>query len=310
MGDPDKRDFFSDDGGAARQRFRPNTPHGLKPKDLAGIPWRVAFALQADGWILRSDIIWAKPSCLPENVQDRPTKMHEYIFLLAKSDRYFFDTEAIREESPGMKANAHKHMATRLAAAQDGGMNVSLEDLMQALRNRRSVWSVSPESYPGAHFATWPTDLVDLMVKAGSSERGCCPTCLAPMNRIVDKVGNTTGRHLEYGVYEKATDRGISSSARVSLGGEMPLSTHITVGWEKSCTCPDFEPIRCTVMDTFSGSGTTGVVSLAGGRNYTGLDLNKGHYLDLAYARLNGLSAPKKPSEDKVVDPISSMFGE
>lgn len=121
--------------------YRPDTPDGLKPKDLIGLPWRLAFALQADGWYLRSDIIWNKPNCQPESVKDRPTRSHEYIFLFSKSDRYYFDREQIMEPSIG---NSGK-------------------------KNRRSVWNINTEGFKGAHFAVFPPKLVELCVLAGTA---------------------------------------------------------------------------------------------------------------------------------------------
>ena len=132
--DPDRKN------PARGMRFRPPTPSGLKPKDLIGIPWRLALALQDDGWYLRSDIIWHKPNCQPESVRDRPTRAHEYLFLLSKSETYYYDHEAIKEP-----------------AAAPG-----------AARNRRSVWSVPTVAFTGAHFATFPPDLVIPCVLAGS----------------------------------------------------------------------------------------------------------------------------------------------
>ncbi len=128
---------------ARAMRYRPPTPQGLKPKDLIGVPWRVALALQEDGWYLRSDIIWYKPNCQPESVKDRPTSAHEYLFLFSKSERYFYDYQAVKE--PG------KNPGT--------------------LRNRRTVWSIPTEPFPGAHFATFPPSLVEPCILAGS-ERG------------------------------------------------------------------------------------------------------------------------------------------
>jgi len=113
---------------------RPDTPEGLKPKDLIGVPWRLAFALQADGWYLRSDIIWEKPNCMPESVKDRPTKAHEYIFLFSKSEKYYYDYQSICENG----------------------------------RNKRSVWSVNTQPFPEAHFATFPPKLIEPCIIAGS----------------------------------------------------------------------------------------------------------------------------------------------
>ncbi len=120
--------------------YRPDTPEGLKPKDLIGIPWRVAFALQDDGWYLRSEIIWEKPNSMPESVKDRPARCHEHLFLLTKSEKYYYDHEAVREP-------------------RDDGKGV---------RNRRTVWSINTESFTGAHFATFPTALVEPCLLAGS----------------------------------------------------------------------------------------------------------------------------------------------
>lgn len=115
--------------------YRARTPKDLKPKDLVGIPWRLAFALQEAGWYLRSDIIWEKPNCMPESVKDRPTRSHEYIFLFSKSLRYYYDTQKITETNG---------------------------------RNRRTVWSVPTEAFPGAHFATFPPRLIEPCILAGS----------------------------------------------------------------------------------------------------------------------------------------------
>ncbi|RIH66183.1 site-specific DNA-methyltransferase [Mariniphaga sediminis] len=119
--------------------YRPPTPEGLKPKDLIGVPWRLAFALQNDGWYLRSDIIWNKPNCQPESVKDRPTRSHEFVFLLSKSKKYFYDPEAIKEP------------------ASDG-----------KLKNRRSVWNINTNGFKGAHFAVFPPELVKVCMLAGS----------------------------------------------------------------------------------------------------------------------------------------------
>ena len=120
--------------------YRPPTPEGLKPKDLIGVPWRLAFALQKDGWYLRSDIIWNKPNCQPESVKDRPTQAHEYVFLMTKTESYYYDHEAIKEPT------------------KDG----------RSKRNRRSVWSLNTEGFNGAHFAVFPPELVRFCILAGS----------------------------------------------------------------------------------------------------------------------------------------------
>jgi site-specific DNA-methyltransferase (adenine-specific) len=143
-------------------------PQGLKGKDLIGIPWRVAFALQADGWYLRQDIIWHKPNPMPESVRDRCTKAHEYIFLLSKSPKYFFDSEAIKEPaSAPPKKCGPKNDATR----NDGGRTGIVRGDGET-RNRRDVWTISTKPFKGAHFATFPPDLIEPCVLAGSPEGG------------------------------------------------------------------------------------------------------------------------------------------
>lgn len=124
--------------------YRAPTPDGLKPKDLIGVPWRLAFALQADGWYLRTDIVWFKPNAQPESVKDRPSRAHEFLFLLSKGEQYYYDFESIKEPSLG-----------------NGGT-----------RNRRSVWAINTEPFPDAHFATFPPSLVAPCVQAGSPPRG------------------------------------------------------------------------------------------------------------------------------------------
>lgn len=214
---------------------------GYKTKDLMGIPWMLAFALRADGWYLRQDIIWHKPNPMPESVTDRCTKAHEYIFLLSKSPQYYFDHEAIQEVATGydgrkdteMKGSAkyegtnesaaNSHERWRFKNLQDKGQTThtmherraeGLPDEMYAVRNKRDVWSVSVKPYSGAHFATFPPDLITPMILAGSR------------------------------------------------GGD-------------------------TVLDPFTGSGTTGYVCKKLGRNFLGTELNP-EYVALARDRIDG----------------------
>jgi site-specific DNA-methyltransferase (cytosine-N4-specific) len=138
------RDADSKNKGRAMS-YRAPTPDGLKPKDLIGVPWRLAFALQADGWYLRSDIIWNKPNCQPESVKDRPTRSHEYVFLFSKSEKYFYDWQAVMEPAVDTKLKG---------------------------KNRRTVWNINTEPFPGRHFAVYPKALVRLCVAAGCPESG------------------------------------------------------------------------------------------------------------------------------------------
>lgn len=138
------RDSDAKNKGRAME-YRAPTPKGLKPKDLIGVPWKLAFALQADGWYLRTDIVWNKPNCQPESVKDRPTRSHEYVFLFSKSEKYFYDWESIMEPAAIPK---------------------------QKSKNRRTVWNINTEPYPGSHFAVYPRALVRLCVAAGSKLDG------------------------------------------------------------------------------------------------------------------------------------------
>jgi DNA modification methylase len=149
-----------------------DVPPGLKPKDLCGIPWRVAFALQDDGWYLRQDIIWSKPNPMPESVTDRCTKAHEYIFLLTKRARYFYDADAVKEEAIGSGGGAFGSVSNADAAVASGQQvrryerpDYRLEGLG---RNARSVWHIATQPYPDAHFATFPEALPERCIKAGT----------------------------------------------------------------------------------------------------------------------------------------------
>ena len=147
------------------------TGSGLKPKDLCGIPWRVAFALQEDGWGLRQDIIWHKPNPMPESCTDRCTKSHEYIFLLAKSPRYYYDADAVREpNSDPTRTNFER--GVKLDKSRKDLASWSKPYKPAAGRNRRSVWNIPGNSYPGAHFATFPHDLVKPCIMAGCPDGG------------------------------------------------------------------------------------------------------------------------------------------
>jgi DNA modification methylase len=151
---------------------RPKTPQGMKPKDLIGIPWLLAFALRADGWYLRQDIIWHKPNPMPESVRDRCTKAHEYVFLMSKSERYWFDAAAIAE--PAVYDGAQKSQKR----GEFGGKYVQPgREAFRAVsadgtRNRRSVWSIASQPFADAHFATMPPALADLCIRAGCPEGG------------------------------------------------------------------------------------------------------------------------------------------
>jgi DNA modification methylase len=164
-----------EDGG--KQKHGSTALNGLKPKDLVGIPWRVAFALQADGWWLRSDIVWHKPNPMPESVTDRPTRAHEYLFLLTKAASYYYDAEAVKEpnSSPWQLAHNLRYAKNydnqeRIDGGQPGNVNSAGKHERPGGigRNLRSVWTITTQPYKGAHYATFPTKLVEPCIKAGS----------------------------------------------------------------------------------------------------------------------------------------------
>lgn len=168
-----------------------NVPLGLKPKDLMGIPWRVAFALQADGWYLRQDIIWHKPNPMPESVTDRCTKSHEYIFLLSKSNKYYFDNEAIKEHA-NPDSTVRDRDNTRLNNTPGRTKMAGLKVNDYETRNKRSVWTVTTNPTSIAHFATFPPDLIEPCVLAGCPVSG---TVLDPFGGS----GTTGGVAMKHG---------------------------------------------------------------------------------------------------------------
>lgn len=205
-------------GGDGQKIARPVTSRlagALKPKDLVGIPWRVAFALQADGWWLRSDIVWAKPNPMPESVTDRPTRSHEYVFLLTKAERYYYDAAAIREPAvavndhdatgPGYQApgqttqRGNRRDKQRGHGRRHAGFNERWDAMSKAEqqangRNKRDVWTIATQPYPDAHFATFPEALVEPMILAGCPVGG---TVLDPFagSGTTLAVANRLGRH-------------------------------------------------------------------------------------------------------------------
>jgi DNA modification methylase len=255
---------------------------GLKPKDLVGIPWRVAFALQADGWWLRSDIVWAKPNAMPESVSDRPTRAHEFIFLLSPSRRYFYDAEAVREpDRGGRSGNGYARPARLSYGGPDAPRGQDFEWVGGAGRNRRSVWTVPTQCFKGEHFATFPEALVEPCVLAGTSPTAC-RECGAPWRRLVDSRRLLDGEEEIKGSW---TARGALESGRAlqktGFGHWRVEVRRETVGWEPSCE----HGARCTVLDPFAGVGTAGIVAARHGRDFLGVELS-GRYAQMARRRL------------------------
>ena len=254
---------------------------GLKQKDLLGIPWRVAFALQADGWYLRQDIIWHKPNPMPESVTDRCTKAHEYVFLLSKSARYFFDADAIKEpvsDNPVTRARNNRADKGIVGPAdlhgtgfgQSGNGGWEREGVQS--RNRRSVWTVTTKPYAGAHFATFPPDLIEPCILAGSPVR-CCAACGAPHQRVTSRGAEqpeVDASDLDrFGTGDAGVHRKVGGQYQKWLN-ENPKQT---VGWNPGCAC-DAGVMGGTVLDPFGGSGTTAGVAMRNGRNAVLCELN------------------------------------
>jgi DNA modification methylase len=274
---------------------------GVKPKDLLGIPWMVAFALRADGWCLRSDIIWSKPNPMPESVTDRPTKAHEYVFLLSKGPRYFYDADAIREPpSPTSAGNRRAFRGegdyTQGRSFDNGaaatGNAVAGNDGEPTARNKRSVWTVATQPYAGAHFATFPPKLIEPCVLAGAPERAC-GECGAPWVRVVERTPMVVRPTPKREAWQAEDDH-----ARTQTGGTMlePPSSR-TLGFEPSCPHGDGSAAG-VVLDPFAGAGTTGLVALQHGREFVGIELSPA-YAQMARERIEtavrlGFRAPQK----------------
>jgi len=247
---------------------------GLKPKDLVGIPWMLAFALRADGWWLRQDIIWHKPNPMPESVTDRCTKSHEYVFLLTKSARYYYDAESIKEPTVTNDGNVRDRETTRLNNSPGRKRMEGLTTNNYEMRNKRSVWSVTTTPYAEAHFATFPTDLIEPCILAGTSQEGCCDQCGAPWIREVEKISATSKECPKTVAAHKARGGTGTPVGTVGKSGSGRINGSVTtVGWSPSCDC-GLEPTPCTVLYPFSGAGTTALVAVRHNRKAIGIELN------------------------------------
>jgi DNA modification methylase len=297
-----------------------------KRSGMVGIPHRLAFALQDDGWILAMEHIHSKPAPMTESVTNRCTKSHNYVFMFAKKTGYFFDQFAIREKStPNVKTITGKQgslgQATGSGRKPTGNGVVGSVMVTGDTRNKRSVWTVANSGYKGAHFATFSESLILPCIKAGTSEKGCCTECGAPWKRVVERTRTPT----RPGENSKITDvNGTRLNGEVT--GNRDPERHVTslrhLGWYPSCKCyglsslpptpsasessyaewvkqarelcllaeenhsGDFGP--CVVLDPFIGSGTTSVVCMGLGRYSMGIDLSEEYLKRNAIPRIEG----------------------
>lgn len=284
---------------ALRARAHCGVPSGFKNKDLMMVPARVAIALQEWGWYLRSDVIWKKDNPLPEPVTDRPSVCHEHVFLLAKSETYYYDRHAIlepnesgpsdlRKMAEGLDRIGGKHKMlddplSRASAATNIGQKRSVGQ--PTGRNKRSVWTVNTEPFSEPHFAVMPTRLVEPMILVGTSAAGVCSICGAPWKRIVGAKEETGGRG-SGNKERKIATQGERSRTNAHLGSSVPWAptTTLTIGWEPTCQ-HGVPPKPATVLDPFGGAGTTGLVAERLGRDAILIELSE-EYARMARDRI------------------------
>ena len=260
-----------------------NVPSGLKPKNLCGVPWRIALALQADGWWLRSEITWCKGNPMPESVTDRPTKATEKVFLLTKASVYWWDAYAVRErgsdDSHGGGNGSQGRKTNRLYGDAAHLGLVDAQPAGEGGRNLRNWWLVNTEAFHGAHFATFPRALVRPMIRAGCPPL-TCSACSKPWRRVMKRTkepdASVKGSH-----FDKGKTGGRDGGDRTQPGQRYAKKA---LGWSPTCSC-DAPTVPGTVLDPFAGAGTSLLVAIEEGRNAVGIELNP-DYCCMAEQRL------------------------
>ncbi len=259
------------------QYYTTKRHHGqLKPKDLCGIPWRLALALQADGWTLRSEITWCKSAPMPESVRDRPTTATEKVFLFSKSPSYFYDAEAVRVQG-GKGWNGSSFLSDYDKATKAG---LGQQDRVEyAGRNLWNYWVLGPEPFAGQHYACFPTELARRCILAGTSAHGACADCGTPWERMAERTLSDVDNH--------RPENGMPGRSGLGFTRRRAGDSFVTtLGWAPPCTCqaPSSPAI---VLDPFCGSGTTLLAARALGRHGIGCDLSYLYLHDIARKRLS-----------------------
>jgi DNA modification methylase len=295
-------------GGFRANKAHSTIGHGAKPKDLLMMPARLALALQADGWWLRSDIIWAKPNPMPESCTDRPTSAHEHVFLLTRSARYCYDADAVREpcgDNNHGSPNVNPCAKNTVVRGDSGSLGKWTAEDDARGRNLRNVWTIATAPYAEAHFATYPPALVERCIRAGTSERGCCAACGAPWGRVTERESRQ--EQAQWTGAARGNGR-IAGGGHVGRTGTWSVDT-TTTGWSPSCQC-NAETQPCTILDPFLGSGTTALVADRLQRHCVGIDLST-TYADLARNRVTDdcpLFTSWAPAEDPEDARMADLF--
>lgn len=279
-----------DKGSADKQAIK--HPY-IKKKELFGVPWMLAVALQKDGWYLRCDIIWQKSNPMPDGAKDRPTRGHEYIFLLSKSPQYFYDYYRVLEDTDEKPEGVQGFGARNQKGTYRMDQERSFEHYGK--RNKRAVWRTSVSTFQGDHFATYPPQLIEPCIMASTSEYGCCVKCGTPWHRTFEKVKvekDTTQNKTSTKRKEEPVNMFEEECPTQEQEKEYSLEL-VSTGWEKGCKCKTNKVTSCLVLDPFSGTGTTGEVALKHGQRYVGVELNK-EYLEISRKRLHPTSVRKE----------------